>query len=166
MKRLISILVAVVVAAFLAAPTILAEGTETSVTGAAAGVFPGGTTLYAVSLSTLKLGNGLTIATDATAVGQFEAELEGYSPLGLPQTITVEGEVSSGSLDAFGNPTFQGLATVDLGDGSVPLSDVPFLGTFTQVSEGVWDLALTVAGTALPAAGITEGSITVQSVVW
>ena len=52
--------------------------------------------------------------------------LLGTSLLGAAQNITVEGEVSSGSVAADGSATFSGTATVDMGGGTLPLTGVPF----------------------------------------
>ena len=59
-------------------------------------------------------------------MGEFQAVLLGTSPLGTPQNVTVEGEVQSGAVGADGSATFSGTATVDMGDGTPALPDVPF----------------------------------------
>jgi hypothetical protein len=132
-----------------------------SITGAAAGVFPSGALLYGLPLSELTLGKGLHLSSDGTASGQIQIALDGTGVLG-PQTITVEGEVWSGSFDTFGNPTFGGLATVDVGNGSAPLLSVPFIVKLTSTGGDWWSLALTLAQSVLPDLPIMEGSITVH----
>lgn len=132
------------------------------ITGAAAGVFPSGAVLYGLALSDLTLGKGLAVSSDGTAFGQVQIELNGTSPLGIAQTITVEGELWSGSFDTFGDPTFSGTATVDLGDGSAPLLSVPFIVKLTAAGVDWWTLGLTVAQSVLPDLPITVGSITVH----
>jgi hypothetical protein len=97
------------------------------------------------------------IAQDGSATGQFQAVLLGSSLLGTPQNITVEGEVSSGSVPAEGSATFSGTATVDMGDGTLPLAGVPFTVT---VSAG--SLGLILNAVALPTATVTAGSITIK----
>jgi len=77
--------------------------------------------------------------------------------LGTPQNVTVEGEVQSGAVGADGSATFSGTATVDMGDGTPALPDVPFTVT---VSAG--SLGLTLNGVALPTATLSAGSITVK----
>jgi len=142
---------------------------ETTITGAAAGVFPGGVQLLGVSLSGLKFGKGVSVYSDGSADGEFEVSLEGGINLGIlriARTIMLEGKAWSGSFDAFGNPTVTGWASLDLGNGLAPLLEVPFVVTFTSLGNDAWTLALTIGQTALAAALITEGGVTVQPVDW
>jgi hypothetical protein len=113
--------------------------------------------LNGVSLSGLTLGQGLFIGSDGAATGQFQAVLLGTSLLGTPQNVTLEGEVSNGSVAVGGSATFSGTATVDMGDGTVPLVGVPF--TVTASTGG---LGLILGATALPTATLTAGSITLR----
>jgi hypothetical protein len=126
------------------------------VTGAGAGAFAGGASLGGVSLSGLQFGIGVLIPGDGSAAGQFQATLLGTSVLGQPQNILVQGNATSGSI-ASGSGTFSGTVTVDMGDGTPPLTNVPF--TLTASSTSV---LLVIGTTNLPAAAVTEGSITVQ----
>ena len=141
------------------APVLVpAQGTASEVTGAAEAIFPNGATFNGVPLRGLTLGQGLSIAGDGSATGQFQAVLLGTSLLGVPQDVTVEGEVSSGLVaSGGGSATFGGTATVDMGDGRLPVPGVPFTVT---VSTG--SLALTLDATALPTASATAGSITIE----
>jgi len=77
--------------------------------------------------------------------------------LGQPQNINVEGSASSGSRNADGSVTFAGVSTVDMGDGTVPLSGVPFSVTVTPQA-----LALTLGLSALPSATVTAGRIKIE----
>lgn len=110
-----------------------------------------------ISLNAFELGKGIFIESDGSATGDFHTVLLGLSLLGLPQEITVEGEVGSGSLGPDGSATFSGSATVDLGDGSLPFVDVPFVVTTT--TQG---LLLTLGTSPLPPAMLTAGSITIE----
>ena len=130
---------------------------DAGVTGAAEAAFPDGATFNGISLKGLTLGQGMFIAPDGSATGQFQAVLLGTSLLGTPQNVTVEGEVRGGSVAADGSATFSGTATVDMGDGTLPLPDVPFAVT---VSAG--SLGLILNAVALPTATVTAGSITVK----
>jgi hypothetical protein len=130
---------------------------DTGVTGAAEAAFPSGATFNGVPLSGLTLGQGVIIALDGSATGQFQAVLQGTSLLGTPQSVTVEGEVSNGSVGGDGSATFSGIATVDMGDGTPALSGVPF-----TVTASTGSLALILNAVALPTATLTAGSITVQ----
>ena len=114
-------------------------------------------TFNGLPLKGLTLGQGMFIATDGSATGQFQVVLQGTSPVGAPQEITVEGEVGNGSVAADGSATFSGTATVDMGDGTLPLPGVPFTVT---VSAG--SLGLTLNAVALPTATLSAGSITVK----
>lgn len=130
---------------------------DAGVTGAAEAAFPNGTAFNGVPLKGLTLGQGMFIAQDGSAAGQFQAVLLGTSLLGTPQNVTVEGEVRGGSVGADGSATFRGTATVDMGDGTLPLAGVPFAVT---VSAG--SLGLILNAVALPTATVTAGSITIK----
>ena len=156
MTRLGFLLAAIVGLASVMAPAPVAAQ-DTGVTGAAEAAFPNGAAFNGVPLRGLTVGQGMFIAQDGSATGQFQAVLLGSSLLGTPQNITVEGEVGGGSVGADGSATFSGTATVDMGDGTLPLPGVPFTVT---VSAG--SLALILNATALPTATLTARSITVQ----
>ena len=138
------------------APAPLAAQDAVGVTGAAVATLPDGATFNGVPLKGLTLGQGLFIGQDGSARGQFQAVLQGTSPLGSPRDIIVEGEVSSGSAGD-GTATFSGTATVNMGDGTVPLTGVPF-----TVTASAGSLGLTLNTTALPTATVTAGSITIE----
>jgi hypothetical protein len=143
-------------ASFLA-PSSAAAQDVGSVTGAAEATFPDGATFNGVPLRGLTLGQGLFIAQDGSATGQFHVVLLGTSPLGQAQDVIVEGEVSGGSAPGDGSVTFSGTATVDMGDGTLPLPGVPFTVTISTGS-----LALILNAVELPTATVTAGSITVK----
>jgi hypothetical protein len=142
-------------AIILASPTARAQ--SSGVTGAGEGIFAPGAAFNGISLDGVELGTGMFINSDGSAAGDFHTVLLGTSLLGLPQEITVEGEVSSGVLGADGSATFSGSATVDLGDGSLPFLEVPFMVTATP--QG---LVLTLGTSTLPPATLTAGSITIE----
>jgi hypothetical protein len=81
--------------------------------------------------------------------------LEGNSLLG-PQEITLEGNVTSGSVDAEGRATFSGSASLDLGGGSPPLANVAF-----TVTAGSGDVVLLVDSVTLTAA-LAPGAVTIE----
>jgi len=134
-----------------------AAAQDTGVTGAAEATLPDGATFNGVPLKGLTLGQGMFIAQDGSAAGQFQAVLLGTSLLGTPQNVTVEGEVRGGSVAADGSATFSGTATVDMGDGTLPLSGVPF-----TVTASAGSLGLILNAVALPTATVSAGSITVK----
>ena len=134
-----------------------AAAQDTGVTGAAEAAFPNGATFNGISLKGVTLGQGMFIAPGGSATGQFQAVLLGTSLLGAAQNITVEGEVGGGSVGADGSATFSGTATVDMGDGTLPLPGVPF-----TVTASAGSLGLILNAVALPTATVTAGSITIK----
>ncbi|OLC93086.1 MAG: hypothetical protein AUJ05_07645 [Candidatus Rokubacteria bacterium 13_1_40CM_3_69_38] len=67
------------------------------------------------------------------------------------------GLARSGSVNPDGSAIFEGLCTVDMGDGTPPLPGVPF--SITATTQG---LQLILGTTPLPMATLTAGSITIQ----
>src|SRR5438093_4214649 len=126
MKRLlISLIKSLLMVGILLLPISAFTRVTPGVTGAGAGTYPSGTTYSTVSLSSLQFGMGVFIPGDGSASGQFQATLLGTSLLGLQQNIEVEGTATNGSTGT-GSRTFSGTATVDMGDGTPPLVDIPF----------------------------------------
>src|SRR2546427_2481284 len=138
-------------------PAPVAAEDVAGVTGAGEAIFSAGATLSGLSLSGLTLGQGVSLAQDGSATGQFQAVLYGTSLLGARQEVTVEGEVRNGFVIGVGSATFSGTATVDLGDGTLPLPGVPF-----TVTASTGSLGLILGATALPTAAVTAGSITIE----
>jgi hypothetical protein len=138
-------------------PAPIAAQSDVGVTGAAEGTFPNGATFNGVALRGLELGQGLFIAPDGSANGQFNAVLRGTSFLGLAQDVIVEGKVTGGSAAVNGSVTFSGTATLNMGDGTLPTPEVPFAATVS--ANG---LALILNATSLPKATLTAGSITIE----
>jgi hypothetical protein len=143
---------------------------QTTVTGAGAGAFPAGTTFKSSSLSALKgvtltglsFGMGVALPGDGTANGSFESTLIGTSAKGLPRNIVVEGNATSGSGQAGGPANYAGICTVNPGDGTAPLTGVPFTVIVAKLPNGAWGLTLTLSTTGLPVATVTSGSVTVK----
>jgi len=107
-------------------------------------------------------GLGVTIAYAQTAEGQFQTTLTGISVLGLERSIQLEGKTSSGSSWAADAATFSGQCSVDMGDGTPPLLDVPFTIVVVTNADGQGTLTLTLGAIHLPAATIDEGSIKIE----
>jgi len=159
MKKLICVTLIVfgmVAFAFVPTPTTAAAEGGT-VTGTSQGAFPAGTSLGPVALDSLQLGTGVIIDSDNSAVGNFHSVLTGRSALGQPQEITVEGNVSQGTVDENGTASFSGIATLDAGGGAPLQAGVPFSVTTTSGS-----LVLVIGSTTLPPASLTGGSITIE----
>src|SRR3989440_1285215 len=157
MNRLGLASMAILGLATFTAPVPVAAQDAAGVTGAAEATLPDGATFNGIPLRGLTLGQGLFIAPDGSATGQFQAVLLGTSLLGAAQNITVEGEVGGGSVGADGSATFSGTATVDMGDGTLPLPGVPF-----TVTASAGSLGLILNAVALPTATVTAGSLTVK----
>src|SRR2546428_8459395 len=115
MTRLGFLLTTILWLARVLAPAPAAAQSAAGVTGSAEATFLDGATFNGIPLKGLTLGQGMFIAPDGSATGQFQAVLQGTSPLGTPQNVTVEGEVRNGSVAGDGSATFSGTATVDMG---------------------------------------------------
>ena len=152
---LIAILIGVV--STLAPASVAAQDDAARVSGAGEATLPEGVAFYGVVLSGMQIGQGVLIAADGSAVGQFHAVLSGTSVLGQPQEVTVQGEVNAGAANGDGIVTFSGNATLSMGDGRVPVVGVPF--SVTASTEGV---QLVVDGASFPQANLTAGSITIK----
>lgn len=152
---LLWIATAIVGVAIILVPGAVAQGGETGVTGAAEAAFPDGAMLSGVSLSSLEVGTGASIDSDGNAVGHVFAVLHG-TLIGQPRDIVVDAELSSGSVASADSATLSGTAMVDMGDGTGSRA-LPF--SVTATTNG---LLLTLAGSALPAATLTGGSITIE----
>src|SRR6267143_1386876 len=157
MTRLGFLLTAMLGLASNVVPAPVAAQTAAGVTGAAEATFPDGAAFNGIALRGLTLGQGMFIAPDGSATGQFQVVLLGTSPLRAAQNITVEGEVSGGSVGADGSATFSGTASVDMGDGTPAVPGVPFT---VAVSAG--SLGMILNAVALPTATLSAGSITVR----
>jgi hypothetical protein len=160
MRRLVMLPAAMLVMAILWPAPVDAQ-TETSVTGAGAGVFPPGASYLGVPLNGLELGMGLTVAS-SWALGQFQTTLIGVSALGLEQEILVEGIASSSVPSGPNTAIFAGTCTVDMGVGTPPVSGVPFTAAVAANADGTGSLALTLGATNLPTAAVNEGYVTVK----
>jgi hypothetical protein len=157
MTRLTFVLTVNLALASVMGPAPVTAQDAAGVTGAGEAIFADGATFNGVALRGLTLGHGVFVAQDGSAKGQFQAVLLGTSLLGAPQDVTLEGEVSNGFVGGDGSVTLSGTATVDMGDGTLPLPGVPFMVT---VSTG--SLALILDAAALPTASLSAGSITIE----
>ena len=141
--------------AFTTAP-VAAQSDDHSVTAAVSGQFVDGSMLGPVALAGVEIGTGVFIEADGTASGTFHAVLQGSSLLGAAQEITVEGNVTGGSVDTDGRATFNGSASLDMGNGAPPLTNVAF--SVTAGSNGVELLIDSVTLTAT----LNGGAITIE----
>src|SRR3954468_20288345 len=123
MKRLTCVLPILLGLVAITTAPVIADSDERSVTGAATGLFGTGAALGAVALQGVELGTGVFIEADGSASGTFHATLQGRS-LGVAREITVEGNVTEGSVASDGRATFSGTASLDLGDGAPALPGI------------------------------------------
>ena len=158
MKKLISvILVSLGLMAMASIPnSTIAAGESGTVTAAARGSFAREAAFHSVALTAIDLGTGVFIEPDGSATGPFNAVLIGNSLLGQ-QKITIDGKALRGAIAPDGRAYFSGVATMDLGNGTPPISDVPF--SVTTSAEG---LSLSVESTALPSVLVAAGAISVE----
>lgn len=153
-----------VIAVFLFSLSAAQAQSQTTVTGAGGGAFPVGAAFKGVSLSALTFGMGVVeLPGDGTANGAFESTLVGTtSTTGIARSIVVVGNPTSGSGQAGGPATYTGTCTVNPGDGTPPLTGVPFTVSVATLPSGKWGLTLTLGDTSLPAAAVTTGRISVK----
>lgn len=158
MRRYASRAANILAAAVLLWGSPLAAQTDTSLTvGAGAALYPTGTSFNGVSVRGLEFGIGVDLPASGTKSGQFHTLLLGLSALGQEQLISIEGNVTGGSVKADGSSTFSGVCTVDMGLGATPLKDVPFTVTATANS-----LLLIIGATTLPSASVSAGRIIIR----
>jgi hypothetical protein len=146
---------AIVLGLAITTAPVNAQSDDHSVTAAATGVFAAGAELGPVALAGVQIATGVFIEADGTASGTFHAVLQG-STLGSAQEITVEGKVTGGSVDTDGRATFNGNASLDMGNGAPPLTNVAF--SVTAGSDGVVLLVDSVTLTAT----LSGGAITIE----
>jgi hypothetical protein len=147
---------AIILGLLITAAPVGANSDDGSVTAAASGLFAAGAELGPVALQGLQITTGVLIEADGSASGTFHAVLQGSSLGGNSQEITVEGNVTGGSVDADGRATFSGSASLDMGDGAPPLPNVSF-----SVTAGSDDLVLVVESMTLTAS-LTAGAVTID----
>jgi hypothetical protein len=87
----------------------------------------------------------------------------GTTALGVQQTINVDAVASGGSSAAANIVTINGTCTIDLGDGTAPMTGVPFVATITLNANHQGTVGLVLGATALPAATINGGSMSIES---
>ena len=138
------------------ARTTAANG-DVTVTGAERATFAPGAALGSVAVKTLEVGTGVFIGPDGTANGVYSAVLTGRSLLGQSQQITIDGKVLSGEVAPDGRVYFNGVATINLGNGTPSILGVPF-----NVSATSNTMSLAIDSTPLPAAQLASGNISIN----
>jgi hypothetical protein len=110
----------------------------------------------------LQFGLGVNIRAVGTVGGRVDLTLLGLTAPGQPQNIEVEGQATAGSATVGSTATVSGTATVDMGDGTPPLLDMPFTLTLVTTPDGQGTLTLVLGTTRLSAATVNEGGVAVQ----
>jgi hypothetical protein len=159
MRRTVMLAMTILVLGMMSALGVEARA-ETSVTAAGEGPFPPGVSYLGVPLSSLTVGSGLSVS-GTWALGQFQTTLVGLTVAG-PREITIEGLASSSVPSGPNAAIFSGTCTVDPGDGTPPVSGVPFTVVLGANPDGTGSLALTLGATSLPSAAVNEGYVTIR----
>src|SRR3989441_1210769 len=136
---------------------------DTSATTAAQGTYPSGTSFNGVNLSGLQIATAAVLVSDGTAEGHIAVSLKGTTILGTPQDISIEVEASGGSNAAANTATINGTCTIDMGDGTPAVTGIPIVVTITTNDQQQGTVGLVIGATALPAATITGGSMTITN---
>jgi hypothetical protein len=156
MKRLMLVALLAMVALALAPLPAAAEG-ETVISAAGEASFPEDASFSGIPLSGSTFGFGASVAADGTASGDVDIVLVGTAPLGGEQKIVVVGNVATGARNVDGSATLGGTASVDMGDGTPRLTEVPFV-----LTANAGGLQLVLGTTTLPAQTLALGAIDIQ----
>ena len=143
MKALTAAVGAAILLALLATPSF--GQSSTTVNGGGQGTYGADLDLDG-DVDATHFGLGVTIFGDGSARGHFLCLMAGNADfLGL-SVMAVEGRVTSGSVNtAAGTATFSGVASVNLGNGTV-FRGVPFEVAVKAGGPGVGTVTLTVIG--------------------
>jgi len=136
---------------------------DTSVTAAAEGSYPAGTLYNGVPLQGFTIANGAIIAGDGSAAdGAIGISLMAVpTPLGQ-QVINIDAKVTGGS-SAGAIATVSGTCTVNMGNGTAPITGVPFVATISANADGTGTVGLVLSGVALPTAATSDGTLNVAA---
>jgi hypothetical protein len=166
MKNRLAILQA---AAALAAAVALAPASASAqtagighrVTASTEGAFASAASLGGVSISAAESGLGISLWSDGTATGTYQALLLGTTALGAQQNIDVEGQAQTGALNADGSVTLGGTSSVDMGDGT-PATTMTFTLTVAAPAGGAATMLLALGSTTFPLQTVTTGGVTIM----
>ena len=129
-----------------------AVGTPNTLTAGGAGVFPAGASFSGVQLAGGTFGIGVQTNTDGTASGDLELQLNGNSPIGLSQWITITGWITGGTLNTDGTMTLNGTGTLDMGDGTPPVG-----GLALVANVSLSGLTVTIGSQVIPTLPKSDG---------
>ncbi|HYR92612.1 MAG TPA: hypothetical protein VEP48_00270 [Methylomirabilota bacterium] len=129
-----------------------AVGTPNMLTAGGAGVFPAGATFSGVQLAGGTFGIGVQTNSDGTAKGDLELQLNGNSPIGLSQWITITGWITDGTVNTDGTMTLNGTCTVDMGDGTPPIGGLSLVASVSLTA-----VTVTVGSQVIPTLPKSDG---------
>lgn len=156
MKRLL-LSSAVLLATMTLSHAPVCAQSATAVTGAGEAAFPAMAEFYGVAIRGFQFVNGVSIAADGSAVGEFQIYLLVGAADDAAAPIVVAGKATTGQVGEAGAASFEGVANVDFADGQTR-TNAPFSATLS--AQG---LELSIDGAILPVAAVTLGSITVRA---
>ena len=142
MKKLLRFLTVIAVTAAAVMPLTVLAQQPTQVIGGGTGTFDADLDGDG-DIDGSQFGIGVVIK-DGSAQGHFECLMAGRSDILGLHLMAVQGQVTDGSV-AGGAATFNGVATVNLGNGAM-FPGIPFEVTVTEGGPGVGTLTLTVIG--------------------
>jgi hypothetical protein len=134
-----------------------AIGGDNVVTGAGAGVFPAGANYAGVQLSGGTFGIGVQTTSTGDANGELAVQFNGTSLIGLDQSITVVGKMTSATDNGNGTMTLSGTARVNMGDGTPWTTGVALVATL-----GPSGITLNLGGSPLPTLPRSDGFIGIE----
>lgn len=134
-----------------------AVGGDNVVTAAGAGVFPAGANYAGVQLSGGTFGIGVQTTSTGSATGDLAVQFNGTSLIGLDQSITVVGKITSGTDNGNGTMTLSGSAIVNMGDGTPPAGGVAIVANL-----GPSGITISLGGTPLPTLPKSDGFIAIE----
>ena len=134
-----------------------AVGGDNVVTAAGAGVFPAGANYAGVQLSGGTFGVGVQTTSAGDATGDLELQFNGTSLIGLDQSITVVGKMTSGTDNGNGTMTLSGTAIVNMGDGTPPAGGVAIVANL-----GPSGITVSLGGSPLPTLPKSDGFIAIE----
>src|ERR671936_3225440 len=122
-----------------------AVGTDNVITASGAGVFPAGANVNGIQLAGGTFGVGVQSTSTGSASGDLEVQYNGTRLIGLSQWITVTGWITSATVNPDGTVTFNGSATLDMGDGTAPTGGLTLVATLGPAGLAVSVGELTIS---------------------
>jgi hypothetical protein len=134
-----------------------AVGTDNVISAAGAGVFPAGANVMSIQLAGGTFGVGAQSSSTGAAIGTLEVQYNGTSLIGLSQWLTVNGWITSATVNPDGTVTFNGTGTLDMGDGTAPTGGLALVATL-----GPTGIAVSIGGTTFPNLPKSDGWVFIE----